>query len=311
MEPKSHSFERVTVSGLWVFPVKSCAGIALQKTRLARRGLPFDREWMVVDGAGRFLTQREHPRLALIRPELGADWLSLTTEGSAPLRAALAPVPDGRRERQVVVWRDTCRAWDEGDAAAAWLRAHLGVDARLVRMHRDHRRLSVVEWTDGLLAENGFTDGFPILVISEESLADLNTRVEGPALPMIQFRPNLVIAGGGAYLEDRVRSLQAPGLELCLVKPCARCRISTTNQRTAAVGVEPLRALASYRRNEYLGGVMFGQNVIVARGVGEMLRVGMTLEAAPRRPTMVGPMGPQVSRNDSIEEPRMDGKGRE
>lgn len=272
----------VTLTGLNTHPVKSCRAIALEEAHLAPRGLPFDREWMVVRPDGMFVTQRECPRLALVRTILTTESLELCTPGQPDLRIDLRevkPIPD---RRSVAIWGTECRAFDEGGYAADWFGTLLGFESRLVRFDPEHRRLSKAEWTGGLDAANAFSDGFPLLVVSEESLADLNGRISGPALPMSRFRPNLVIAGGGAYAEDRITALVTDDLELRLVKPCTRCRITTTDQLTGEVGAEPLVTLAKYRRDEQLGGLIFGQNAIIARGWDQVLRVGMTLRAVLR-----------------------------
>lgn len=266
---------RVTLTGLFVHPVKSCRGIALEECALTPRGLEHDREWMIVDADGNFLTQRQHPRLALIEMQLTSKALQLgaTGHGQIEVPLALRTMP----RRRVRVWRHDCEALNEGEAAAEWLSAFLGQPARLVRFDPAHRRLSNTEWTGGLEAENRFSDGYPLLVLSEESLAELNRRI-GEPLPLDRFRPNLVICGAGPHAEDFARTLKTRGVELRLVKPCVRCRITTTDQRTAEMGKEPLRTLATYRHDERLGGVTFGMNTIVIAGAGKTLRRGMTFQ---------------------------------
>lgn len=264
------------VTGLHVYPVKSCRGIAMSEVLLTDRGFQWDREWMVVDLEGRFLTQRQHPKLALIVVEMVEDALYLRAAGCPSLRVPCVPTSP-LEVRQVTIWKHTCPADDEGDEAAEWLGRFLGAPVRLVRFQKSHRRLSNLQWTDGIEASNRFTDGYPVLVLSEESVADLNRRLPVPALPMDRFRPNLVVAGGGAYVEDRIRALRSESVELRLVKPCERCKIISTDQTTAEVGVEPLKTLATYRRDDRLGGITFAQNAILLRGEGERLRVGEPL----------------------------------
>lgn len=266
----------LTLTEVWVYPVKSCRGIGLTEARLMARGLEWDREWMVVGEDGRFLTQREHPALATVGVSLAPDALGLSAPGRPPLRVPLEPGESGRSVRQVEVWGHRCPALDEGDGAAAWWGAYLGAPARLVRFDPRYRRLSSLEWTGGLEAENGFSDGYPLLVLSEESLEDLNWRLGGPGsgLSMNRFRPNLVVRGGGVGAEDRLGDFHCGPIHLRGVKPCARCPITTTDQDTGVVGVEPLRTLATYRRDPRVGGVVFGQNTICVAGVGEWLRVG-------------------------------------
>src|SRR6185437_2405011 len=147
----------------------------------------------------------------------------------------------------VRIWKDECPAYDEGEAAARWLRELLGRDCRLVRYDPQHRRLSSRAWTAELEAENRFTDGFPVLVIGRASLDDLNARL-GTPVPMNRFRPNIVLEGLGPYEEDRIDELCGEGLRLRVVKPCARCIIPTTDQDTGQRdGQEPLRTLMKYR----------------------------------------------------------------
>jgi uncharacterized protein YcbX len=178
----------------------------------------------------------------------------------------------------VVVWGDTCPAFDAGEAAAAWLLAFLRRECRLVRFDPQHRRLSARAWTGELEAENRFSDGFPVLVISQASLADLNSRLQRP-LPMNRFRPNIVVEGLEAYEEDRIAELYDETMTLRLVKACTRCRITTTDQETASLdGMEPLQTLKSYRFDAQLHGVIFGQNAIVVRGAGSTLRRGQGLQ---------------------------------
>ena len=267
-----------TITGLHIYPVKSCRGISLATAEMTGRGLAHDREWMVVDAEGQFLTQRALPRMALIETALTSDTLRLTAPGqSDALELSLAG--RDRPRCRVRVWRDDCAALDEGAAAAGWLSAFLGKAVRLVRFDPAHRRLSDPQWTHGMDAENHFSDGYPLLVIGEESLEDLNRRLD-VALPMDRFRPNIVIRGLGPHGEDVANVLRGDGFEIRLVKPCERCSITTTDQTTAAVGKEPLRTLATYRRDAVLNGVTFGMNGIVTAHAGTLLALGMRLTAS-------------------------------
>ena len=266
------------LTALHVYPVKSCRGIALTEASLTPHGIEHDREWMVVDEASGFITQRNFPRLALIVTGLDDGLLRLSAPAMPQLEIprALRPLTS----RPVQIWSHATTALDEGDEAAAWFSGFLGAKLRLVRWDPAQRRLSNPDWTGDVEAENHFSDGFPYLVISEGSLADLNRRVGGEAaLPMDRFRPNLVIAGVLPYAEDTLRTLRADGVEFRLVKPSERCRIITTDQGTAAVGAEPFRTLATYRRDPRFKTPMFGQNTILIRGAGGCLRVGMELTA--------------------------------
>lgn len=269
------------VASLHVYPVKSCRGIALEEARLTPAGIEHDREWMVVTPEGRFVTQRELPRMALIGTALSPTGLLLTAPGMAPLPLPLAGSgQDAGTAREVVVWADRCAALDMGEPAAGWFTQFLARPLRLVRFDPSGQRLSNSKWTGDVAATTRFTDGFAVLVISQASLEDLNTRMELP-LPMNRFRPNIVLAGIAAYAEDRLDELTAPGLRLRVVKPSVRCIITTTDQeRGEQQGGEPLRTLRSYRNDRTLHGVTFGQNAIVIEP--GLLRTGQQLSLRMR-----------------------------
>jgi uncharacterized protein YcbX len=262
------------ISALNVYPVKGCKGITLPEVDLTATGLRFDRHWVVTDEDGRFVTQRELPRMALISTRWDRESLVLNAPEMEPLVLPLLQI--GERV-SVTVWRDRCFGFDQGTAAAAWFSAFLARSLRLVRFDTSARRGSDATFTDGVPAWTEFSDGFAILIISEASLADLNARLDQP-LPMNRFRPNVVITDVGAYDEDHFRALVADEIELRLVKACTRCQVTTTDQDTGLRSLEPLRTLGFYRMNPALGGVTFGQNAIVVRGAGEKLHVGQTLE---------------------------------
>ncbi len=263
------------IAALYTYPVKSARGIEYGEATLTGAGLAEDRLWMIVSAQGRFLTQRELPRLALLVPELTQHTLWLHGVDTAPF--ALGRASQGTPCR-VRVWKDDCAAFDEGDEAAAWLARQLGIPCRLVRFDAAQPRLSDLTWTGALRAENRFSDGFPLLALSTGSLEDLNARL-GVPLPVNRFRPNLLLDGLPPYAEDRIDELYSGAVRLKVVKPCTRCRITTTNQDSGELeGEEPLRTLKSYRYDAALHGVCFGQNVIVVSGAGEKLRVGQQLK---------------------------------
>jgi uncharacterized protein len=265
------------ISGLYVYPIKSCGGLSLQNAELSPRGVRYDRQWMIVqdddEERGMFLTQRELPALALIQPTFDGDYLSITAPSMSALRVPLLQRLDAPT-LPVIIWRDTCLAVDEGDEAATWVSDYLGVGARLVRMHDGFVR-SVDPIYSPEPAQTGFADAYPLLVISEASLADLNARLNerGKAtLPMSRFRPNVVVSGADAYAEDTWTRFYVGDVPFDGVKTCARCAIPSVDQQRGTIPVhgEPLATLATYRRIER--GVIFGQNV-VHRGIGT-LRVG-------------------------------------
>lgn len=273
-----NSARTATITALNIYPVKSCAGIPLQRARLTRTGFEHDRQWMIVRPDGRFVTQRELPRLALIRPVL-SDHLRLHAPATDPL--SVAAEHDGERV-DVIVWRDRCRAIDAGETAATWLEKFLGEPFRLVRFDPAWSRPADAAWTHGTEAFAQFSDAFPWLLISQGSLDALNERLEQP-LPMNRFRPNIVISGVAAFEEDLIDTLSDERVTLRPVKPCTRCAITTTDQTTGERdGEEPLRTLRAFRLNRELRGVAFGQNAIAISGIGEYLEVGQTLRLRHR-----------------------------
>lgn len=268
-----------TITALHIYPVKSCAGIALSSARMTATGFEFDRQWMIARPNGRFVTQRELPRLALIGTAIDDAHLRLTAPEVEPL--ALPLNHDGERT-QVVVWRDQCAALDAGDAAANWLERVMGEPLRLVRFDPNGKRQADPAWTGAIEAYAQFADAFPWLLISEGSLAALNERLPRP-LPMNRFRPNIVVSGLAPFEEDSVESLSDDRVSLHPIKPSTRCAITTTDQtRGERDGDEPLRTLRAFRFDRELRGVTFGQNVIASRGTGKYLKVGQTLQVRHR-----------------------------
>jgi uncharacterized protein YcbX len=261
----------VNLQSLHSYPLKSARGIDLERAVLTPTGLDHDRHWLLVNGDGRFLTQREQPRLALLHTALRGTTLELTAPGLPPLI-----VPDGVSgpTRRVRIWHDDCDAFDAGDAAADWASRAIGAACRLVQFDPRQRRLSSRDWTGEALAPNQFSDGFPILVANRASLDELNSRLAQP-LPMNRFRPNIVLAGLAPWDEDRIDELHIGSVRLKLVKPCTRCSITTIDQDSGTpTGDEPLRTLKSYRYDAALRGILFAQNAIILAGVGSTLAAG-------------------------------------
>jgi uncharacterized protein YcbX len=266
----------ITLAALHVYPVKSCRGLEVRAARLTATGLEHDREWMIVTPQGRFVTQREEPRLALVVAALVDGALRLSAAGAG---SVAVPLDLRGRALEATVWRDRCAAFDQGDEVALWLSGLLGHPLRLVRFDHSRPRLSDPAWTGGLAAPSLFSDGYALLAISRASLADLNARLATP-LPMDRFRPNLVLDGLPAYGEDDLGDLVAGPARLRRVKACTRCSITTTDQATGEVeGQEPLRTLKGYRWDATLHGVTFGQNLIVVAGAGTVLRAGAELRS--------------------------------
>ena len=258
---------RVRVVGLYCYPVKSCGGTSLANATVGPRGIVGDRRWMVVDETGGFLTQRDHHRMALVRPRpIANGLLELSAPGMPPLTVAPSI---GHDRVDVSIWTDRCVAIDEGPSAAEWLSGFLEVRCRLVRFPDDAKRRVDPDYA-GPNDEVGFADGFSFLLASCASLDDLNRRLAAP-LPMNRFRPNIVVSGGEAFEEDRWKRIYIDGITFAVVKPCARCVTTTVDQQTGEASREPLRTLATFR-NVAGRGVMFGQNLI--HGQSGTLHVG-------------------------------------
>ncbi len=250
----------ITLTGLFLYPVKSARGIALLSATPTACGLAHDRRFMVVDAQGRFLTQRELSQLARLGVALTPDGLSLSWEGLGRHELPLAPT--GGAMRRVQVWGDTLDALDLGPDVARFLTRALGVTAALVYLPEAVERVPPGDYardTDRV----AFADGFPYLVASESSLAALCARA-GQAISMDRFRPNLVVAGAPAYAEDTWRELDVGEAQFELVKPCTRCVITTTDQESGERrSREPLASLAQDRL--WQGQAVFGQNAVPRR----------------------------------------------
>ena len=278
------------ITGLFVYPVKSCAGVRVEQVMLLDTGLEFDRAWMVVDGRGNFLTQRELPRMALVKPQIKTYEMVLRAPGMLALHIALDQVEAPARVR---LWNEDVAAFDMGPVAAQWFTDFLGVAARLVRFDPDHRRISSLQWTGGIEALNQFNDGYPLLVISQASLDQFNDKLIArgfDAVGMERFRPNIVLGDAPGELvlaphdEDRLELLQIDTpqgpVRLKPVKPCPRCPIPDIDPTTAVSSHEVGDTLQGYRQDARLNGaVSFGMNTIVLQGIDHLLKVGQPVGA--------------------------------
>jgi uncharacterized protein YcbX len=266
----------IQLDAIHCYPVKACRGISPRRWELDAFGLRLDRSFMVVGLDGRFLTQREHPSLALVETEVESEVLWLAAPNRPRVAVALEAPAQARVE--IEVWRHRGPALDQGDEAAALLSAHLGVACRLVRIPPEHARRVNPDYFAGE-AHTAFSDGYPLLLISRASLEDLNARLAEP-LPMNRFRPNLVVGGCAPYAEDGWKRIRIGDREMAVVKPCDRCIVTTTDQSTGRrSGSEPLRTLATYRAGER--GVLFGQNLVhLGRGP---IAVGARVEVLETR----------------------------
>ncbi|MBD3224794.1 MAG: MOSC domain-containing protein [Caldithrix sp.] len=245
------------VHSLFYYPVKSCRGIALQTAALDTFGIEGDRHFMITDEKGRFMTQRRHPGMSLICPEVSARHLTLRAKGMPDISIDLRV---NGTATEVLVWKDYCQAMDMGDGVANWLSRFLGRACRLVQKAPQYVRRVENEYNPDGRAQVSFADGFPLLLISEASLQALNERLPSP-MPMDRFRPNIVLSGGQPFQEDRWQTISIGSVRLTVAKPCERCVVTTVNQQNAQTGKEPLHTLSTFRSNQRHK-VEFGQNLI-------------------------------------------------
>lgn len=267
------------VSALYVYPIKSCGGIDVTTARVGTRGLEFDRRFMLVDGNGRFVTQRQLPAMALLKTAIRDGSLIVTRPGAAPLQIALRP--DWSNTIAVKVWRSVLDANVADEPVNEWFSEYLGRPLRLVYMaDRQHRRVARNRATRAD-DEVSFADGAPILLIGEGSLAGLNARLAQP-LSMLRFRPNIVVDSEAPFAEDDWHRIRIDTVELELAWRCARCTLPSVDPDTGAVhpAGEPLRTLREFRRDG--PGVVFGQNVLI-RAAGQ-LTVGASVEVIETQP---------------------------
>ena len=272
---------------LTLYPVKSCAGIALKEAQLTKAGLAsqlvYDREWMIIDADGVALTQRTHPKMALIVPRIKADTLELRMPGMLALDLALdLPDPVNTPRLNVSVWESTILAFDCGQLCATWVSKALDTPCRLVRFHSEATRYAQAEWTGAVQAPTLFADGFPLLLIGQSSLDDLNQKLKQAGrmpLPMNRFRPNIVISDCPAFEEDYAQELVCGEIRITPVKPCSRCNLPAVEQSTGIVGPDPMDIMSTYRADPRLdGAISFGMNCIVSGGAGQILRVGQNVD---------------------------------
>ncbi len=263
------------LSEIWIYPVKSLGGIGLQTSVVEIRGLKHDRRWMLVDEAGRFVSQREIAEMALLRTAIVGAHLQVfhKNKTSDVLRIPLEFSVTDLEQQPVVIWEDTCTAAVLPKNINDWFSDVLSQQLRLVQMPESTQR-----WADERYAPKGqhvsFADGFPFLIAGQASLDDLNARLQEP-LPMNRFRPNLVFTGGQAFEEDSWSDFQIGTTTFRGVKPCARCIIPTTDQETAVRAAEPLKTLATYRNFERK--ICFGQNLVWMGEAGARVNVGDAL----------------------------------
>jgi uncharacterized protein YcbX len=259
------------LSNLTYYPIKACRGFDIPESLVERMGLADDRRMMVVTPEGEFLTQREYAKLALITPTLKNDSVTLSAPNFDSIRFA---IQKSGTPTSVNIWKSKgVSAIDQGDESAQWLSDWLGVSVRLVHVDENFKRNLNPEFAVSADDHTGFADGYPILIISEASLQDLNSRLVS-ALPMNRFRPNIVVKDCEPFAEDTWKRIRIGDVEMALVKPCPRCEVTTIDKETLERNKEPLKTLGKYRKQK--DGAMFGMNVIPLNE--GQVKVGMNVE---------------------------------
>jgi len=245
------------VSELYIYPIKSLGGIKLEKAPVTDRGFEYDRRWMLIDDNNKFISQREHAVMALLKTDLTSNFITVTnTANNNSIEIPLVPLKQGIVSAEI--WDDICMAQLVSDKADKWFTDILGINARLVYMPDDTKRFTNPKYTPaGKLTS--FSDSYPFLLIGQSSLDDLNKRLSN-SLPINRFRPNIVFTGGEPYMEDTLDSFIIGDIPFNGVKLCARCNVITIDQNNASSAKEPTKTLASYRRKN--NNIYFGQNVV-------------------------------------------------
>lgn len=274
------------ISALWMYPIKGCRGFSVPAATLAQTGLEVDgigdREWVVVDDHGEFLSQRELPKMAQIETRLTGVSLRLRAPGMLQLDVPFESEGDVIKVR---VWNDEVAAVTQGDIADAWFSQFLGLPCRLMRFDPEAKRISNPAYTGTLTAPYKFADAFALLVFSAASLCDLNGRLaaKGHAeITIERFRPNLVLDGIEAFEEDFVDHMTIGDAKLRVAKPCVRCTVPNVDPTTGEAGFEPGDTLAVFRKDTRAGGVTFGVNAVVESGAGARLTAGDAVEISLR-----------------------------
>jgi uncharacterized protein YcbX len=262
------------LSEIYIYPVKSLAGIKLQTAQVEERGLQHDRRWLVIDQNNNFVSQREKPEMELIDVALSESGLSISHRTKPELGALAVPfLPETFDILTVIVWDDTTEAIIVNAASNRWFSAALEGDFRLVFMPDTSLRTADRRYAP-FDANVSFADGFPYLLIGQASLDDLNARLDTP-IEMLRFRPNFVVTGSQAHDEDNWKAFTVNDLDFLGVKPCARCTMTTIDLQTAETGKEPLKTLATYRRQN--NKILFGQNVLAqangAVSIGDVVEI--------------------------------------
>ena len=272
----------LTISELYIYPIKSLAGISKEHVEITNTGLQHDRRWMLVDDNNIFLSQRSHPQMALLQPTETAEGIVVTHKNN-PTQSIIIPfITEEKTPIQVSIWDDVCEAIEVSTECNNWFSSMLAISCKLVYMPNETKRL-----VDKKYAVNNevtsFSDGYPILMIGQASLDELNSKLDKP-LPMDRFRPNIVFTGGHAHIEDEMKLFSIDDIHFVGAKPCARCVVTTINQQNIEKGKEPLKTLATYRRKN--NKIYFGQNILQQQN--GRIAVGKEIKVIERKENFMG-----------------------
>ncbi len=262
-----------TISDLFVYPIKSCSGVRMKEVAIVPTGFEFDRNWMVVDADGAFVTQREHPTLALVKPQLNGG-IVLSAPGMEPLHLS---ANGGGEPLTITLFGEKHGAVATTADADAWFSKYLGGSFRLVKCDPAAQRLGGVQYPERDAAPTSFVDNYGVLVISQASHAALNQKLP-QAVPMNRFRPNIVVTGVDEHEEDYFINARCGDVALRFVNPCFRCSLTSIDQQSATPGQDVLPTLSTYRYDEAAKGVKFGAYAAISGGVGSQLRVDSDLD---------------------------------
>lgn len=272
----------IKIESLHIYPIKSLAGIHLQESRVTQRGLAFDRRWMLVDEKNQFISQREKPSLALLQPQIKGNQM-LIHDRKAEKEALVFDLEEpNTKPEQVIIWDDTVLAKPLSDEVNQWFSEYLQTKVRLFHMHEEGIRPADPRYAITANDKVSFADGYPILMLSQASLELLNSKLETP-LSIDRFRPNIFVSGTKAHEEDTLKEINIRDQKFYGVKPCARCTITTIDQDSAKLGIEPLKTLATYRKTA--NKILFGENFI-PRKEGE-LKIGDVIEVRERKASKI------------------------
>lgn len=254
----------LSLSEIWIYPIKSLGGIRLETARVLGKGLQFDRRWMLIDESGEAMTQRTYPRMALFKVSIREEHLAISLHQNQKEASSIQVAADPPQSRNYItadVWGDKVKVVETDVEASRWFSRHLDTTCRLVFFPEAHSRPADPKYT---IREDqvSLADAFPFLLISQASLDDLNKRLPTP-VPMNRFRPNFVVSGGEPYQEDLWEELVIGDLSFSGVKRSARCVLTTVDQERGTKGHEPLRTLSTYRKQA--NKIYFGQNLVAHR----------------------------------------------